>query len=190
MAGGVLWRARSRTVGVALLITERKALSLRQPCLMRDPLHRPASCITRNAAGHMNIRRGVSLHCRLAETGAWLSAVLTSANLISIFVLQKLGAVLADKEQMKASQGALLRQVPKHCVASQQGRKRSPRCVMSSNYASSPPAGGPVNICTITASGCRASGCTVPQPHWLHSSLTVTSLGRMLTIFHDARDRI
>ena len=49
---------------------------------------------------------------RLAETGAWLSAVLTSANLISIFVLQKLAAVLADKEQMKASQGALLRQVP------------------------------------------------------------------------------
>ena len=53
-------------------------------------------------------------HCRLAETGAWLSAVLTSANLISIFVLQKLGAVLADKEQMKASQGALMRQVSLH----------------------------------------------------------------------------
>ena len=49
--------------------------------------------------------------CRQAETGAWLSAVLTSANLISIFVLQKLAAVLAEKEQMKASQGALLRQV-------------------------------------------------------------------------------
>jgi hypothetical protein len=55
--------------------------------------------------------RCIPLHGRLAETGAWLSAVLTSANLISIFVLQKLAAVLADKEQMKASQGALLRQV-------------------------------------------------------------------------------
>lgn len=59
----------------------------------------------------LQVPRGVLWHCRLAETGAWLSAVLTSANLISIFVLQKLGAVLAEKEQMKASQGALLRQV-------------------------------------------------------------------------------
>ena len=37
--------------------------------------------------------------------------MLTTANLFSIFVLQKLAAVLAEKEQMKASQGALLRQV-------------------------------------------------------------------------------
>ena len=41
--------------------------------------------------------------------------MLTTANLFSIFVLQKLAAVLAEKEQMKASQGALLRQVT-YCI--------------------------------------------------------------------------
>ena len=42
---------------------------------------------------------------------AWLSLVLTTADLLLIFVLQKLGAVLSDREQMKVSQGALLKQV-------------------------------------------------------------------------------
>ena len=49
--------------------------------------------------------------CRHSETSAWLSAVLTSANLLLIFVLQKLASVLSDREQMRVSQGALLKQV-------------------------------------------------------------------------------
>lgn len=49
--------------------------------------------------------------CRHSETSAWLSAVLTSANLLLVFVLQKLASVLSDREQMRVSQGALLKQV-------------------------------------------------------------------------------
>ncbi len=37
--------------------------------------------------------------------------MLTSANLLLIFVLQKLASVLSDREQMRVSQGALLKQV-------------------------------------------------------------------------------
>lgn len=40
-----------------------------------------------------------------------MSAVLTSANLLLVFVLQKLASVLSDREQMRVSQGALLKQV-------------------------------------------------------------------------------
>lgn len=52
-----------------------------------------------------------ALHRRHSGTSAWLSAVLTSANLLLVFVLQKLASVLSDREQMRVSQGALLKQV-------------------------------------------------------------------------------
>lgn len=48
---------------------------------------------------------------RNSEVSAWLSLVLTTADLLLIFVLQKLAAVLSDREQMRVSQGALLKQV-------------------------------------------------------------------------------
>jgi hypothetical protein len=53
----------------------------------------------------------VTLACRHSEVSAWLSLVLTTADLLLIFVLQKLAAVLSDREQMRVSQGALLKQV-------------------------------------------------------------------------------
>ena len=53
--------------------------------------------------------------CRHSEVSAWLSLVLTTADLLLIFVLQKLAAVLSDREQMKVSQGALLKQVEAAC---------------------------------------------------------------------------
>lgn len=37
--------------------------------------------------------------------------MLTGANLLLLFVLQKLASVLSDREQMRVSQGALLKQV-------------------------------------------------------------------------------
>ena len=49
---------------------------------------------------------------RHSEVSAWLSLVLTTADLLLIFVLQKLATVLSDREQMRVSQGALLKQVP------------------------------------------------------------------------------
>ena len=48
---------------------------------------------------------------RQDELAALLSAVLTGTTLLMLFVLRKLGGVLAERENMKLNQGALLKQV-------------------------------------------------------------------------------
>ena len=60
---------------------------------------------------------------------AWLSLVLTTADLLLIFILQKLAMVLSDREQMRVSQGALLKQVQITAVNAEPTRMLSHACV-------------------------------------------------------------
>lgn len=90
------------------------------PCIAGDLICCPLKICDINSRRQLSRARSpkkcdtlsVSLwRSRHSETSAWLSAVLTSANLLLMFILQKLASGLSELEQMRVSQGALLKQV-------------------------------------------------------------------------------
>lgn len=51
------------------------------------------------------------LLCREAEANAYLSLTLTLASMLLLFVTRKLALTLSEREQLRVSQGAVLKQV-------------------------------------------------------------------------------